>query len=392
MGRTLYWDTFSGISGDMALGALIDLGADFAELTRQLNTLSMADEFTLHAEKTARNGITGTDVTVEVHGEHHEHDCDRHHNHHHQGARNYRDILRILEESPLSDSVKARAKRMFERVAKAEAAVHGKPIDEVHFHEVGAVDSIVDTIGVCIALELLNVDRIACAPLNLGGGTVRCAHGILPVPAPATARILEGIPCYGSDARFGELVTPTGAAIAAEAEHFGPMPIMAIERTGYGFGKRDTGGLNAVRAMLAVEEEGKYEPVTLLTANIDDMTGEDLAYAAALLREIGALDVWFTPILMKKGRPGQMLSCLCRREEAEAFQGRILRETSTWGVRILELSRAVLPRESREIETPYGKVHVKCGGGKAKPEHEDCAAIAKREGLPIANIKNVLYS
>lgn len=383
MGRVLYWDAFSGISGDMSLGALIDLGADVAELQRQLSLLSVSGEFSLEAEKTTRSGITGTDVTVHVHPHSHEHGHEHAHTH-----RGIKDILEILEQSPLSLGVKARAERIFRRVAEAEAKVHGCAVEDVHFHEVGATDSIVDTIGVSICMELLGVDEIICSPLNLGGGTVRCAHGVLPVPAPATACILAGCPTYGSDPRFGELVTPTGAAIAREAAAFGPQPIMRVERIGYGFGKRDTGSLNAVRGFLGYRDEeiASDETVTLLEANLDDMTGETLAYVAERLFEFGALDVWLNPVYMKKGRPGHILCCLCLPEDAGRLTKRIFKETTTWGVRKGVLTRAVLLRESVVRKTAYGDVRLKIGAGKAKPEYADCAQIARREDVPVTKV------
>ena len=308
--KTLYIDSFSGISGDMFLGALIDCGADFDFFISTLNGLGISDEFHVEANRIKKRGICGIDLNVHLQHSHSHHSGV---SHSHAGYRNFSQIKSLILNSQICTNVKERALRIFGRVAEAEAYVHGVTVDEVHFHEVGAVDSIVDIVGISAALESLGINKIISSPLNLGGGTVTCDHGTLPVPAPATARILFGCPCYGSDPKHGELTTPTGAACAMEAERFGGLPLMIPEAVGYGFGKRDTGTLNALRVILGEERDvsvscGKYTDnktgdIMLIEANIDDMTGESLAFAAKKLMDEDALDVWITPIIMKKGRP-----------------------------------------------------------------------------------------
>lgn len=434
--KTLYLDCFSGISGDMMLGALIDCGADKAELERQLALLPCRDEFELIVQKKTRFGITGTDVTVrllhsmdhahspdsdhngdpldgdpldhlhaldpqqEAHGHHsnHSHKEEVHahphlHTHtlqekaaHHTHARTgYSAIAHLIEHSGISDGAKRKAKDMFACIAEAEARVHGTTVEEVHFHEVGAVDAIVDICGAAVALELLGVEQIICSPVNLGGGHVRCDHGLLPVPAPATALILEGVPVYGDDASCGELTTPTGAAIVKSlGATYGTMPAMTISSIGYGLGKRDTGRINALRVFLGETSAStkNEEQIVLLQANIDDMTGEALAFAAEQLRAAGALEVYFTPVLMKKGRPAQVLSVVCFPKDEVRFSDLILRHTSTLGVRVCAMKRRILSRSEGVAETSYGCIRFKeaadeSGFLRRKAEFDDVAAAAK---------------
>jgi uncharacterized protein (TIGR00299 family) protein len=406
--KTLYLDCFSGISGDMLLGALIDAGAPEAELRQALGTLECAKEFVLTLNKTEKQGITGTDADVligeKLHayqheqglehtacpcGEHsHEHPHD--HAHSHSGRTGYHAIAGLIDRSGLSQTVKERAKRVFYTLARAEAQVHGTTIEEVHFHEVGAVDSIVDICSAAICLELLGIERIICSPMNLGGGTVRCAHGLLPVPAPATALILCGKPCYGGTAEDGELVTPTGASIAAAlADEFGPMPGMNVQKVGYGFGKRPgaNGRLNALRVMIG-ETAPKQESMQLLQANLDDVTGEELAFAIEQLLQAGAADAYVQPITMKKGRPAYMLCALCREDRRKKVEEAFFLHTPTLGVRYFEIRRSCLERKIVERQTPYGIVRVKQAleEGKVlreKAEYDDCARIAREQGISL---------
>ena len=388
--KTLYLDCFSGISGDMTLGALIDCGADQKELIRQLSLLPCADEFALDVQKSARFGITGTDVSVRLTECEHE---GHHHHHDHAHRVGYTAISELIGKSGLSDAVKQKALSIFSCIAKAEAQVHGTTVEEVHFHEVGAVDAMVDICGACIALEILGVESIICSPVNLGGGSVKCAHGILPVPAPATALILRDVPAYGDDPRCGELTTPTGAAIVKTlCASFGALPPMRMSAVGYGLGKRDTGAVNALRVLLgeadAQQPVKNEEPVVMLEANIDDMTGESLAFAADLLRDAGALDVTIAPVVMKKGRPAHVLSVLCKPADEANFAQLILLHTSTLGVRIAPLKRRVLNRGEGTVETPYGRIRYKqsydaTGILRRKAEYEDCAAAARAHSVPI---------
>ncbi len=395
--KTLYIDAFSGISGDMFLGALIDCGADFDFITSTLNGLGISDEFHVEASRIKKRGICGIDLNVHLKHSH----C--HHGdvpHSHAGYRNYSQIKSLIMNSQISTNIKERALRIFGRVAEAESYVHGVTEDEVHFHEVGAVDSIVDIVGISAALESLGIKKILSSPLNLGGGTVTCDHGILPVPAPATARILFGCPCYGSDPKHGELTTPTGAACAMEAERFGELPLMIPEAVGYGFGKRDTGTLNALRIIMGEEQDGFYGKYTdtdkktgdvvLIEANIDDMTGESLAFAAKKLMEENALDVWITPIIMKKGRPAHALSCMCEVAYTDRLVEAIFKHTTTWGVRIDVKTRALVTRSTCVANTEYGLIRFKTDGARAKAEYDDCEQAAEKNDVGLAEVEAAL--
>ncbi|MHB0913964.1 MAG: nickel pincer cofactor biosynthesis protein LarC [Armatimonadota bacterium] len=357
--KTAYFDCFDGISGDMTLGALIDAGADEAALRAELAKLGL--DFELVIGRSTRRGISG--VSVEV----------RHHEHEH---RHLPDIERIIGGSALSEGVKARALLIFRRLAEAEGRVHGVPAEHVHFHEVGAVDAIVDIVGVCICLELLGVERIASSPLPLGSGFVECAHGTIPIPAPATVELLSGVPVYAGGE--GETVTPTGAAIIRCAEDF-EMPQMTLSGVGYGAGAR-----SLLRVMLG---ESKSLPeavrVSMVETNIDDMNPELYPSVFEALFSAGALDVYATPISMKKGRPAVLLSAVCPPERADEVARTVLAQTSSFGVRVSAAERLCLPRERRIVTTSYGDVRVKIGPGKAAPEYEDCRAAAETHGVPV---------
>nr|WP_122013150.1 nickel pincer cofactor biosynthesis protein LarC [Maliibacterium massiliense] len=484
--KVLHLDCASGISGDMMLGALLDLGADEQALREGLASLDLADEFALVVGKRASYGITGTDVDVRLlplsdavkhqkahaeglahdhahaHGDGHcsasEHDhmhgdahddmhghthghvydhlrCDAHdddhvhthghmhdddhvhthghvhdddhdhlhdhaqhgahdHAHHHDSVglrRNLSGITKRIAHSGLSDAVKARAIAVFTALARAEAKVHGADIDQVHFHEVGAVDAMVDIIGSCILLDNLDVARVTCTPIAVGSGTVRCEHGVLTVPAPAVLELLRGVPITAGSAR-GELATPTGAALAQNfADSFSGMPDMTPVAVGYGLGKRDTGQPNVLRAVLGeVQDRPRQEQIAVLEANIDDMTSEELGYLMARVFEAGALDVWYTPIQMKKNRPAVQLSAACALEKARAVEEEILFASSTLGVRRMCFARTCLARKVVRVETPYGAVRVKgartARGWKWAGEYEDCAALAAQAGAPLRSV------
>ena len=537
MKRILYFDCFSGISGDMTLGALLDLGIDPNVLQAELDKLNL-EGWRLHVKKTRRHAIMGTDVEILIendcqcehsgghehdHGHDHQHDHDHEHGHEHDhqhdhdheyghdhghqhehghdhdhqhdpdheyghehdhqhdhdhehghehdhqhdhdhdhsyehehdhgcdpddhqcgpvhshgGARNLYDITKIIEESGISPKAKSIALDIFGEIAKAEGKVHGKPLSQVHFHEVGAVDSIVDIVGAAVCLDILNADLICCSPIQEGRGFVECQHGRLPVPVPAVAEMLVGSRLtLLSGQTSGELVTPTGFGILkATAQSCGPMPFMHVEKVGYGFGKKETGGLNALRVYMGVMPDAE-QSVTVMEASMDDETGEILGWAMELLLEAGALDAYYTPIYMKKNRPGVKLTVLCWEEDASQLAKIILKETSTIGLRYYKAERAVLSRrmEERAIggimavtadleapraiggagtgiaglkasKTPAGiaataeiqgeRVWIKViqdeafGIHKEKPEYADCARIAKKYGISLRDVYKML--
>lgn len=430
MKKILYFDCFSGISGDMTLGALIDLGLSPKTVEEELGKLGI-DGYSLHVEKTHRHGIAGTDVDVvltaagqpQTHHHHHDdhhghsygHDQNHNHDHNHDEAiphshnghseeRNLQMITAIIEHSSLSQNVKSLSIAIFTEIAKAEAHVHGKPIEEVHFHEVGAVDSIVDIVGAAICIDLLQVDHICCSPVHEGQGFVRCAHGLLPVPVPAVMAMLSGshLSLVTEDIQ-GELVTPTGIGILkALTVSCGAMPQMQVEGTGYGFGKKDTGRLNALRVVLgtAVEENaeampdcavtGEEDEILLLETNLDDCTGEVLGYTMERLMAEGALDVFFSPIYMKKNRPAYLLSVLCREENKDYLANIVFQETGSLGIRYRRSRRMVAGREVKETNGDFGPARLKQGSyGEhqwTRPEYEDCAELARKNQLSLNDV------
>jgi pyridinium-3,5-bisthiocarboxylic acid mononucleotide nickel chelatase len=368
-----YLDAFSGISGDMLVGALADAGADQTAITNAIAALEIGA--TVSFEKTKRRGIGATkfDVAVETQKAH------RHLSH----------IVKIIEKASLPERTKTNALAVFQKLGEAEAAVHQVPIEKVHFHEVGAADSIADIVGACLAFELLGVDRIVCSPVNVGSGTVKTEHGILPVPAPATARLLTGVPIYARGPEL-ELATPTGAAVAVTlAERFGVVPPMTISRTGFGAGGHDfPEHANVLRVILG-EATGASETtsVAVIEANIDDLNPQVLAYAMERLLAAGALDVSLESIVMKKGRPGNLLRVIARPEQREDLAQIVFAETSTLGMRIHTAERRVQARNFVEVETPHGKVRVKVAGdGSYAPEYEDCRKLAHEQGIALKQI------
>lgn len=381
----LYMDCFSGLSGDMALGALIDLGVPVDWLKAQLTPL-LEDRFDITCQKVFKSGIHAVDVTVHDHSHAH-HGGDHHHRH----ALDYQKIRALITDSELSAPVKERSLSVFHRIAVAEAKIHGCDIDTVHFHEVGGIDAVVDIVGVILAMDYLNISHVTASPLPLGSGTVACAHGLLPVPAPATLAILKGIPVYGLDSGC-EILTPTGAALAAElTESFGPMPERVVTAVGYGAGKRETKGLPNLVRMVLCEMPDEADTVVELSCNIDDMTPELLGHALQALLHAGALDVWFTPIQMKKNRPATQLSCLCREADRSPLTEKILAETTTIGVRWQRLSRTTLARKPITLACPSGEVAAKevslpDGSKRITPEYDACKALAEKTGRPLAEI------
>jgi hypothetical protein len=371
--RILYLDAFSGISGDMAVGALVDAGADAARLADALESLGTGARF--HVEKTKRRGISATKFRVE-------HDDQKAHRHLPQ-------IVRMIEGASLSERARKTAIRVFQRLGEAEAAVHGVPVEKVHFHEVGAVDSIADIVGSSVAFDLLGADVIHCSAINVGSGTANTEHGVLPVPTPATALLLKDHPVYARGPAF-ELTTPTGAAIAvALAQDFGAMPAMTIQSVGYGAGDRDFPEHANVLRVLLGESSGAAETTTVavLEANIDDSSPEVLGYAMERLFEKGALDVTLEPVLMKKSRPGSLLRVIARPEDRETLADLILAETSTLGVRFYAAERRVQARRLVEVDTEYGKVRIKvAGSGAFAPEYEDCRRLAIEKSVPLPQV------
>ena len=382
----LWLDCFSGISGDMLLGALLNAGLDLGALQAGLAQLPLTG-YALEAAPVTEHGISGTRLRVQV---------DEHASHAH---RRLADITALLDTAHLPQRAHERAWAVFRRLAEAEATIHGTTPDEVTFHEVGAVDSIVDIVGAAIALDVLNIDAVYCSELPLTSGRVRSAHGALPVPAPATLELLRGTDAvWRSVPTEGELVTPTGAALVATLARF-ERPTMRLSAVGYGFGTRKLPWANCLRVALGTEpthvswtEAGfEHDEVVVIEANIDNMTGEALGWLMEHLLANGALDVSYTPLQMKKNRPATMLTVIARPEDASQLAGRMLRESATLGIRMHPAERLKAGREVREIETPLGPVRVKLKsiGGvivAATPEYDDCRALAQRLGLPVETV------
>jgi uncharacterized protein (TIGR00299 family) protein len=379
--KTLYLDCQAGISGDMTVAALLDLGVPLEYLQEELAKVALpGSSYGLSANRTERHHMSALKFDVEVH------DLHTH--------RHYKDIDTLIVESGLHEAVKERARRIFRRLAEAEAKVHDVALAEVHFHEVGAVDSIVDIVGTAICLDYLQVEKIFVSSLPLGSGFVETAHGKLPVPAPATAELLRGIPVHG-ECGPGERVTPTGAAVVATlSDGFGFPSAMGIEKIGSGAGGKDFPDVpNILRAFLgSAGSASSSDHLVVMEANIDDSSPEILGYTLERLIAEGALDAWFTPIQMKKGRPAVMLSLLCFPTETDKFGNIILEETSSIGIRFYPVSRLALERRIEERETRFGKVRFKVTELGEKPEYEDCRRIAMEKGLPLREVYRLLQS
>ena len=379
--KIAYFDCFNGAAGDMILGGLIDAGLPADELRRMIEALPI-EGYRIAVERVSRQSISATRFEVTL-------DAGQAQPHRHLA-----DVTTIIEGAALSAGVRARAVGVFQRLAVAEARVHGTTIDRVHFHEVGAVDAIIDIVGACWALERLEVERIACSPIPVGSGTVRCAHGVLPIPAPATALLLEGVPIAATD-EVGELTTPTGAAILTElAGEFGPIPAMTPTRIGTGAGHRDeTGRPNVLRVWLGETSEPSLDgleedQITILEASIDDCTPEVLGYVMERLMESGALDAYCLPIYMKKSRPAMLLTVLAGRDRVAELQSIIFAETTTFGVRRRDAWRVKLGRGVESVQTAYGPIRVKVGTQAGRvvtvsPEYDDCSRAAARSGVAL---------
>ena len=412
--KTLYLDLFSGISGDMFLGAMLDLGLEASVLETELAKLDL-DGFHLHISRQDRGGISGTKFEVHLeenphtseaaHGHTHEH-AHPHpspHPHHHgpkdHHGRTFADIRQLIATSPLTEWVQQKSVAVFQRVADAEGRIHGKPPEAVHFHEVGALDSIVDIVGACVALESLGHPRVLASGVIEGSGSVKCAHGLLPLPAPATLEILRARSVAISQCEEPhELVTPTGAALLAEfAESFGPIQNLAVLRVGYGLGSRQNRTRpNLLRALLCEDaapavHDWETDQIWILETNLDDINAELLGSLVEKALAAGALDVFHTPIQMKKSRPGVQVTVLCAEAEADRFSEMLLRETTAFGVRRTAADRRKLRREIRIVQTPHGEIEVKLGwlNGQmiqAAPEFESCRRQALRTGVPLKDI------
>ncbi len=427
--KIAYFDATAGISGDMTLAALIDAGASWETLCKAIDSLRLPG-CSLRKEETHRGGFRGLKAHVEVdshpadstessprehshnhehpHGHEGHHDKPHGHGHSHESEarphahvhRNLRDIIAIIGGSTLSPRAKKIATSIFQRLGEAEARVHGKPIDDVHFHEVGAVDSIVDIVGTAVCLDSLGVDRVFASAVAVGSGTIRIAHGTVGVPAPATAELLRRIPIAPSNV-VGEQATPTGAAILATlAEGFGPAPSMRVETIGVGAGSKDWPSCaNLLRVYVGEATEAIGAPATvkttretvcLLETNLDDVSGEWVGRCMDELLRRGALDAYSTPIMMKKNRPGVMLTAICRPADADSLEEIIFRETTSLGVRRQLIARSVLPRESRTVETVFGPIEGKVAflneAVRFSPEHESCRAAADRCGVPLRDV------
>lgn len=391
--RRLYIDCGMGAAGDMLAAALLELHPDREGFIRRMNGLGLPG-VTVSAEKSVKCGVCGTHFSVSINGLEEDEKLHSHHGHeHHHEHGSMQGIAHVIEHLDIPESVRADVKAVYGLIAAAESRVHGVEIDNIHFHEVGSMDAVADITAVCLLMHELAVDEVLASPVCTGSGTVRCAHGILPVPAPATAELLKGIPSY-SGSIATELCTPTGAALLRYfVSSFGDMPAMAVSSIGYGMGKKDFERANCLRAMLG-ESGGAADAVAELCCNIDDMSGEEIGFAMERLMAEGALDVFATPITMKKSRPAIMLTLLCPVSRRQHFAQLIFRYTGTLGIRERLCSRYVLDRCTETRETCFGPVRVKKASGygvsREKYEYEDLAAIAAERGLSLAQLRDML--
>jgi len=389
--KILYYDCFCGISGDMNLGALIDLGVDKEYLIKEISKLHLDSKYEIRITKDMKKGIQGTKFDVLLNAHKHKHKHEHEHEHEH---RNFSDIRNIIINSTLSDVVKASSISMFLRIAEAEADVHGKSVDEVRFHEVGAIDSIIDIVGAAIAIDYLKVDKIMASSVQVGGGFVNCAHGLIPIPAPATVKILKNIPIKSGIVSF-ETTTPTGAAILADnVKEYTDKIDFSIENIGYGLGSRDLEIPNVLRVYLGQKEiTENIEEQYILETNIDDMNPEIYGYIEEKLFELGALDVYKTPIIMKKGRSAIKLSILVNSYIENDVLEVIFKETTSIGIRKYKVEKIMLKRDFLNVTTKYGDISVKVSyyQGKVikyKPEYEDCKNAAIKNNIPILQVYN----
>jgi pyridinium-3,5-bisthiocarboxylic acid mononucleotide nickel chelatase len=394
--KTLYFDCFAGASGNMILGALVALGVDEKELIEQIKLLDVSD-FEIEFTRKDKSGIAAIHAEVKVPHEH--------------AHRHLHTIEKIINNSRLSDSIKQRTIEIFTNIAEAEAKIHGIDVGKVHFHEVGAMDAIIDVVGACIGFEILGIEKFACSKIHVGSGFAKMAHGKFPIPPPAVAELLKNAPIYSTEIE-GELITPTGAAIISTVcEQFGQIPEMIVQKTAYGAGTRDYKDFpNALRLILGEifntrsqrSEDAKdfykeprttnHEPLTIIETNLDDVSPEILGFVMERAFEAGALDCWFTPIQMKKNRPATLVSILCQKADRDKFIALLVRETPTLGLRVRETERICLAREIKTIKTKFGEVPVKIARFgdsivNVKPEFEALKEIARRENLPLREVE-----
>ena len=407
--RTLYLQCTMGAAGDMLMAALYELLPDKILFLEKMNRL--LPYLSVIPEKSVKCGIVGTHMAVRWHGEeedphffehthehshdHHDHEHEHSHDHEHGHAHGHShngmsEISHMIAHMDLPEEVKVHVRAVYDTIADAESRVHGEPVTEIHFHEVGTVDALADVAGVCLAMHMLKPQQVLASPVHVGSGMVRCAHGLVPVPAPATALLLEGIPSYGGEIK-GELCTPTGAALLRHfVEKFVPMPVLTLEKTGYGMGTKDFEAANCVRALWGDTEDGADE-VLELRCNLDDMSPEALGFAQEQLWQAGALDVYTAALGMKKSRPGVLLVTLCRLADRETMLRLLFRHTTTLGVRELRCERSTLTRRMETVETEFGPVRVKISEGwgveRKKAEYEDLAKLARETGLSLEEIR-----
>ena len=408
--RTIYLDCSMGAAGDMLTAALLELLPEKDTFLQKMQSLGLPG-LEISAEPSVKCGITGTHMRVLIRGEEeghpHVHAAEEHahshadapeaaHAHVHVHPHHHTDLDELthrISHLNVSEAVRSDILAVYQSIADAESRVHGVPVEQIHFHEVGSLDALADVTGVCLLMELLAPERVLASPVHVGSGQVRCAHGILPVPAPATALLLEGIPIYGGSIR-GELCTPTGAALLRRfVTRFGPLPPMRVEKTGYGMGTKDFEAANCVRAMLGQTEKSASR-ILEFACNLDDMTPEAVGFAMEQLFAAGALDVYTTPIGMKKNRPGVLLTCMCREDDREAMLRTIFRHTSTLGVRVSVCNRYTLSRRQYAVQTPDGEIRVKESSGwgvlRRKAEFEDLARIARQTDKSIAEVLDTI--
>lgn len=385
--KTLYIDCAMGCAGDMLTAALLELHPDRDDFISRMND-ALGGKAVLSAKPDRKCGVMGTHVTVLINGDE-EGEPERHHHNHTSVA----EITEFIDTVPLADEVKANAKAVYSLIAEAESSVHGEPVENIHFHEIGSLDALADVLSVCELMHELAPKKILASPVNVGSGFVKCAHGVLPVPAPATELILRGVPIYSGQIK-SELCTPTGAALLRHfAEDFVPMPTLRVERVGYGTGKKAFEAANVVRVLLGEMEAG-CEQVIELACNLDDMTPEELGFAMEELFRLGALDVYFSNIGMKKSRPGVMLTCMCRSDKRDEILRCIFRHTTTLGVREYVCDRYNLTRSIETVRTEYGSVHVKTAAGygvkRSKAEYDDLAKLARENDATLTEIRKAV--
>jgi len=388
--KILYFDCGMGAAGDMLCAALLDLLEKPEAFVREFNAIGIPG-VEMALENAESCSVRGRRVHIRVNGQeeqgtkfehvHHDGQAEKH------GTLN--DILRLIDSLPLSENVRRDVSEIYRTLAEAEAKIHNKAPSEVHFHELGSLDAVADITAFCLLIEKLAPDEIQASAIHVGSGQLMCAHGLMPVPAPATAELLYGIPSYGGEI-LGELCTPTGAALLKHfVKKFGAQPLMRVRAVGYGLGTKEFSAPNCVRAFMG-EAESSSENVEEICCNLDDMTGEAIGFALERLLENGALDAYYLPIGMKKSRPGVMLCCLCRPEDTQRLSELMLRHTSSLGVRITGYRRITLERETKEITTPYGTVRIKTAGGVSKPEYEDLARVARENDLTLGEAAKLI--